>query len=170
MTKRSENKDKVFLWLSEHKEAIETESLQPLKEAFPEERKQNLSAWRKEFIQKGSTINKPIKTDTNTNKQTKIKTNKEFANQPQEKEPVKQIKTSSILFKDIQKEPNQPQEIKENCFYTVEQTADLLQVDSSTVYKLIKAKSLTVANIATTGTRGNYRILGKWILELKPVQ
>lgn len=169
MTKRSENKDKVFLWLSEHKEANQTESLQPLKDAFPDERKQNLSAWRKEFNQKGSIAVKQIKADTNTMKDSKIPTNTDFAKPIQEKEPVKPAKTSSILFKDIQKEPNQPQEIKENCFYTVEQTADLLQVDSSTVYKMIKAKSLPVLNIATTGTRGNYRILGKWILELKPV-
>jgi len=169
MTKRSENKDKVFLWLSEHKEANQIESLQPLKDAFPDERKQNLSAWRKEFNQKGLTIVKQNKQDTTTAKELQTDCNTEPQTTTEKKEPVKHTKNSSILFKDIQKEPNQPQEIKENCYYTVEQTADLLQVDSSTVYKMIKVKSLPVLNIATTGTRGNYRILGKWILELKPV-
>ena len=176
MTKRSENKDKVLLWLSEHKEALETESLKPLKDAFPDERKQNLSAWKKEYIQKGLNIPEYIKTASIILNQ--LKPDKEPVNQItiKEKEPIKTglkgtqkdlktIQKQSIIFADS--EPEEPKEIKENCYYTVDQTADRLQVDSSIIYRLIKNKSLQVLNIGATGARPTFRILGKWILEIK---
>jgi len=178
MTKRSENKDRVLQWLNEHKEALETDSLKPLKDAFPDERKQNLSAWKKEYIQKGLKVLKQIKQDTDMFKH--VIKDKQSVKQStiKEKEPVKtgssilkQVKTDlnhiqkqSIIFADVEPEPK---EIKENCYYTVDQTADLLQVDSSIIYRLIKNKTLPVLNIANTGARPTFRILGKWLLELK---
>jgi len=180
MTKRSEIKDQFFLWLSEHKEALETESLKPLQDAFPDIIKQTLSAWRKQYTQKGlnglnqikqgSIILNDIQSDNDQPNQSTIK----------EKEPIKTgskalkqvnpdlkpIQKQSIIFADSQ--PEEPKEIKENCYYTVDQTADRLQVDSSIIYRLIKNKTLPVLNIGATGARPTFRILGKWILEIKP--
>lgn len=170
MAKRSENKDTVLLWLSEHEEAVKTDSLQPLKNAFPNERKQNLSSWRKEFIQTCSNGLKQVKKHSDTIKSTQTYKRTEPQTPPTNLNQLKQDKIDLKALKHTQTYLNQPQEINENCFYTVEQTAGLLQVDSSTVYKMIKAKFIPVLNIATAGTRGNFRILGKWLLELEPIK
>jgi len=180
MAKRSENKDKVLLFLSNNKEALEANGLKPLRDAFPDETIRNLSKWKIEYIKKGlkglkqikqgSIILNDIQADKPPVKQSTIK----------EKEPIKTgskalkqvnpdlkpIQKQSIIFADSQ--PEEPKEIKENCYYTVDQTADRLQVDSSIIYRLIKNKILPVLNIANTGARPTFRILGKWILEIKP--
>lgn len=177
MAKRSENKDKVLLFLSNNKEALETNGLKPLKDAFPDETIRNLSKWKIEFIKKGYNIPEYIQKGLNILNQ--LKPDKEPVNQItiKEKEPIKtDLKGTQKDLKPIQKQsitftgsqPEEPKEIKENCYYTVDQTADRLQVDSSIIYRMIKNKSLQVLNIGATGARPTFRILGKWILEIKP--
>lgn len=171
MSKRSENKDRVLLWISEHKEALKSESLKLLKEAFPDERKQNLSAWKKEYILKGSNSLKQVKTDSIVLKQ--VESNNQKADRSAEpkqqtgSKSLKQVTTdkTGILTGSIGQQ--EPAEINENCYYTVEQAADRLQVDSTIIYRLIKNKALQVLNVGATGCRPTFRILGKWILEIK---